>query len=55
MIEQVSVTISGMLDVEIPDGTNLESMEPREYSDFVSEYIDWHNALNLLDTEIEPV
>lgn len=55
MKEQVDVRLTGLIDVEVPDGTDLESMEPGEYSDFIGDLIDWKEALNLLDAEIEPV
>ena len=55
MKEQISITMSGLIDVEIPDGTDLESMEPSDFSDFIGDYIDWKEAVNLLDTEIERV
>ena len=52
---QFDLTLTGLIDVEVPDGTDLESMEPAEFSDFVSEFIDWHDVLNHLDTEIEQI
>ena len=48
MIERVGVKISGVVEIEIPDGTDLQSMSFDEYRTFVDGYIDWDHLFSVL-------
>lgn len=52
---QVDVTLSGIVDVEVPDDVDVESMGEADYFEYMEGRINWDEAVQLLRTEIEPV